>query len=98
MIWTHSHAAYWLVPFIDKSANPLTVILWPKVGEMSTVELQQESPPDQNTWVRAQVTFNNVMQDFLLMLRAQGPEAMGAKLTLAVDRVKVTTGKCGDED
>ena len=77
----------------DGSSNQLTVLAWPYRGKPGKVAIEQESP-DLSTWVRAQVTFKNVDRDFLLMLRARGPRARGAKLTLAVDRVRVTAGRC----
>ena len=69
------------------------MLAWPYRGKPGKVAIEQESP-DLSTWVRAQVTFKNVDRDFLLMLRARGPRARGTKLTLAVDRVRVTAGRC----
>lgn len=79
----------------DGSSNQLTVLAWPYRGKPGKVSIAQESP-DPDTWVRAQVTFKNVDRDFLLMFRARGPRAGAASLTLAVDKVVVTAGRCQD--
>eukprot|EP00092_Neocalanus_flemingeri_P074856 GFUD01092631.1.p1 GENE.GFUD01092631.1~~GFUD01092631.1.p1 ORF type:complete len:564 (-),score=152.43 GFUD01092631.1:25-1716(-) len=71
----------------------LTVLAWPNRGKPGKVSIVQDSP-DQFTWVRAQVTFRNVDRDFLLMFRAKGPQEGEESLTLAVDDVRVTTGRC----
>jgi len=80
----------------DGSDNTLTVLAWPYRGKPGKVTIQQDSP-DLNTWVRAQVTFKNVDRDFLLMFRARGPRSTSADLTLAVDNVLVTAGRCVEE-
>ena len=80
----------------DGSSNQLTVLAWPYRGKPGKVSISQDSP-DRDTWVRAQVTFKNVDRDFLLMFRARGPRARGASLTLAVDRVVVTAGRCQEQ-
>jgi len=80
----------------DGSSNQLTVLAWPYRGKPGKVSISQESP-DRDTWVRAQVTFKNVDRDFLLMFRARGPRARAASLTLAVDRVVVTAGRCQEQ-
>ena len=80
----------------DGSSNKLVVLAWPYRGKPGKVSIAQESP-DRDTWVRAQVTFKNVDRDFLLMFRARGPRARAASLTLAVDRVVVTAGRCQEQ-
>lgn len=77
----------------DGSDNVLTVLAWPYRGKPGKVTIKQESP-DLDTWVRAQVTFKNVDRDFLLMFRARGPRSRGARMTVAVDSVVVTAGRC----
>ena len=53
-----------------------------------------QDSPDEFTWVRAQVTFRNVDQQFLVMFRV-GNQARGEQLLLAVDDVTVLEGACG---
>jgi len=77
----------------DGSDNVLSVLAWPYRGKPGKVTIKQESP-DLDTWVRAQVTFKNVDRDFLLMFRARGPRSRGAQMTIAVDNVVVTAGRC----
>merc|ERR1711976_689683 len=77
----------------DGSDNVLSVLAWPYRGKPGKVTIKQESP-DLDTWVRAQVTFKNVDRDFLLMFRARGPGSRGAQMTVAVDNVVVTAGRC----
>lgn len=75
----------------DGRKTTLTVLAWPNRGKPGKVTIQQDSP-DANTWVRAQVTFKNVDRQFLLMLRARGPRS--GRLMLAVDSVRVSSGRC----
>ena len=65
---------------------------WPRRGKPGRVNVSQDSP-DPFTWVRAQVTFRNVDQQFLVMFRVKN-EAEGGRLLLAVDDVLVTEGAC----
>ena len=73
------------------SKSRLTVLAWPNRGKPGKVTIKEDSP-DSTTWVRAQVTFKNVDRPFLLMMRARGPR--GGRLSLAVDSVLVTSGRC----
>lgn len=65
---------------------------WPRQGKPGRVNVAQDSP-DAFTWVRAQVTFRNVDQQFLVMFRVKN-EAANEPLLLAVDDVLVTEGAC----
>ena len=71
----------------------LKVLAWPNLGKPGKVSIVEDSP-DKFTWVRAQVTFKNVDREFLLMFRARGPLGGEGILTLAVDDIRVTTGRC----
>ena len=65
---------------------------WPRRGKPGRVNVAQDSP-DAFTWVRAQVTFRNVDQQFLVMFRVKNKAEEG-RLLLAVDDVTVTEGAC----
>ena len=73
----------------------MTVFAWPRRGRPGRVNVAQDSP-DEFTWVRAQVTFRNVDQQFLIMFRVTN-KAAGEELLLAVDDVTVTEGACEGE-
>merc|ERR1712037_470122 len=77
------------------SSSVLTVFAWPRKGRPGRVAVVQDSP-DQFTWVRAQVTFRNVDQQFLVMFRVRN-KALEEDLLLAVDDVTVTEGSCNSE-
>jgi hypothetical protein len=79
----------------ESSGGPgshLTVLAWPRRGRPGRVAVAQDSPGT-GAWVRAQVTFRKVNQQFVVMFRA---EARDGTLRLAVDDVRVTEGACGD--
>jgi len=77
------------------SSSVLTVFAWPRKGRPGRVAVVQDSP-DQFTWVRAQVTFRNVDQQFLVMFRVKN-KASEEDLLVAVDDVIVTEGSCNRE-
>ena len=77
------------------SKSVLTVFAWPRRGRPGRVSVAQDSP-DEFTWVRAQVTFRNVDQQFLIMFRVTN-KAAGEELVLAVDDVTVSEGACEGE-
>jgi len=77
------------------SNSVLTVFAWPRKGRPGRVAVVQDSP-DQFTWVRAQVTFRNVDQQFLVMFRVKN-KASEEDLLVAVDDVIVTEGSCSKE-
>lgn len=77
------------------SNSVLTVFAWPRKGRPGRVAVVQDSP-DQFTWVRAQVTFRNVDQQFLVMFRVRN-KALEEDLLVAVDDVTVTEGSCNSE-
>jgi len=77
------------------SSSVLTVFAWPRKGRPGRVAVVQDSP-DQFTWVRAQVTFRNVDQQFLVMFRVKN-KASEEDLLVAVDDVLVTEGSCNKE-
>merc|ERR1711973_353357 len=72
------------------SSSVLTVFAWPRKGRPGRVAVVQDSP-DQFTWVRAQVTFRNVDEQFLVMFRVKN-KASEEDLLVAVDDVLVTEG------
>merc|ERR1719350_2633466 len=74
------------------SSSVLTVFAWPRKGRPGRVAVVQDSP-DQFTWVRAQVTFRNVEEQFLVMIRVKN-KASEEDLLVAVDDVLVTEGSC----
>ena len=65
---------------------------WPRRGKPGRVNVATDSP-DAFTWVRAQVTYRNVDQQFLIMFRVKNKAEEG-RLLLAVDDVTVTEGAC----
>jgi len=71
----------------------LTVLAWPNRGKPGKVSIVQDSP-DPFTWVRAHVTFKKVDREFLLMFRASGQKSGDGTLLLALDDIKVTSGRC----
>jgi len=77
------------------SSSVLTVFAWPRKGRPGRVAVVQDSP-DQFTWVRAQVTFRNVDEQFLVMFRVKN-KASEEDLLVAVDDVLVTEGSCESE-
>ena len=74
------------------SESVLSVFAWPRRGKPGRVNVATDSP-DAFTWVRAQVTFRNVDQQFLVMFRVKNKAEEG-RLLLAVDDVTVTEGAC----
>jgi len=74
------------------SEIPLTVLAWPRTGRPGRVSVVQDSP-DEDTWVRAQVTYRKVDTQFVVMFRARNTGA-GGSLVLAVSDVRVIQGAC----
>jgi hypothetical protein len=50
--------------------------------------------PVQAAWVRAQITFREIDNQFLVMFRARGPDTRDDILRIAVDDVRVVAGVC----
>ncbi|XP_023342239.1 peptidase inhibitor 16 [Eurytemora carolleeae] len=74
---------------------PLTVMAWPFKGKPGKINIIRDSP-DPGTWIRAQVTYRNIDNYFLVMLRGKGPAQTRGKLYLAVDDLTVREGQCDD--
>ena len=78
--------------YIPGSGEPsLSVLAWPTNGQPGVVTIIQNSP-DEFTWIRALVTLRNINNDWSLVVRATGPRS--GRLTVGVDDIKVTEGKC----
>jgi hypothetical protein len=71
---------------------PLQVLAWPFRGRPGKINIFRDSP-DRSTWIRAQVTYRNIDNFFLIMFRGAGSTRYD-NLHLAVDDITVTTGKC----
>ena len=50
--------------------------------------------PGQAAWVRAQITFRKIDNEFLVMFRARGPATRDDILRIALDDVRVVAGVC----
>jgi len=79
--------------FSTGDSVPMTVMAWPFRGKPGKVSIVRDSP-DFNTWVRAQVTYRNIENYFLVMIKSSGPKEKRADLYLAIDDVHITEGKC----
>jgi len=79
--------------FSTGDSVPLTVLAWPYKGKPGKVRILRDSP-DPNTWIRAQVTYRNINNYFLVMLKSSGPQNLLARILLAIDDVTITEGSC----
>ena len=73
--------------------SALTAIAWPYRGKPGKISVFRDSP-GVDGWVRAQITFRQIDNYFLVMFRAGGPPTREDVLYLAVDEVEVTEGVC----
>jgi len=73
--------------------SSLSVVAWPYRGKPGRISVFKDSP-DSSKWVKAQITFRKVDNNFLLMFRGGGPSTTKDNLHLAVDQIKITPGKC----
>jgi len=73
--------------------SSLTVIAWPYKGKPGKISVFRDSP-SKSAWVRAQITFRNIDNYFLVMFRAGGPATREDILHVAVDDVRVVEGVC----
>lgn len=73
--------------------SSLSVVAWPFRGKPGKISVFRDSP-DKASWVRAQITFRKVDNFFLVMFRAGGPSTRRDVLHLAVDEVRISSGKC----
>lgn len=71
----------------------LNVLAWPFRGKPGKISIARDSP-DRATWIRAQVTYRNIDNYFLVMFRSHGPATASGRLYLAIDDVTITAGKC----
>jgi len=72
---------------------PMNVLAWPYNGRPGKVSILRDSP-DLSTWIRAQVTFRNIENFFLMMVKSEGPNK--GQLHLAIDDITVTQGVCSN--
>jgi len=79
--------------FSTEDSVALTVLAWPFKGKPGKVNIIRDSP-DSATWIRAQVTFRNIENYFLVMMRSQGPRNQRGLLQLAIDDVVISAGVC----
>jgi len=77
--------------------SSLSVVAWPYRGKPGRISVFKDSP-DPSKWVKAQITFRKVDNNFLLMFRGGGPSTTKDNLHLAVDQIKITPGKCRRKD
>jgi len=75
----------------SKNKTPLEVLAWPFRGRPGKVNIQRDSP-NENSWIRAEVTFRRVENFFVILFRATSPSAR--KLFVALDDVSVKDGAC----
>jgi len=72
---------------------PLRVLAWPFKGKPGKVNIVRDSP-DTKTWIRAQITYRNIDNYFLVMLKSAGPPERRARMYLAIDDVTIRNGAC----
>jgi len=72
---------------------PLRVLAWPFKGKPGKVNILRDSP-DTKTWIRAQITYRNIDNYFLVMLKSAGPSERTARMYLALDDVIIREGAC----
>ena len=66
---------------------------WPFRGKPGRVYVSKDSPTS-SAWIRAKITFRNLDNVFIVMLRARGPSERENVIYFAVDDVKVVEGAC----
>jgi len=72
---------------------PLRVLAWPFKGKPGKVNILRDSP-DTKTWIRAQITYRNIDNYFLVMLKSAGPPQRSSRMYLALDDVTIREGEC----
>lgn len=77
----------------DGHKSSLQVVAWPFRGKPGKISVFRDSPASL-AWVRAQITFRNIDNMFLVMFRAGGPATRRDTLHLALDQIQVLSGKC----
>jgi hypothetical protein len=80
-----------LHPYLGSGEPSLSVLAWPTNGQPGVVTIIQNLP-DEDTWIRALVPLRNINTDWSLAFWATGPSK--GSLTVGVDDIKVTQGKC----
>jgi len=81
--------------FSQGEVVPMNILAWPYKGRPGKVSIMRSSP-DLSTWIRAQVTFRNIDNYFLVMFKSKGPSRLETELQLAVDDVNITEGACSN--
>jgi len=78
-----------------KESIPMTVLARPRRGQPGKVNIIRDTQSP-NTWGRAQITFRNIDDQFIVMLKAGGPGNVVDWLYLALDEVTITEGECSN--
>lgn len=79
--------------FTTGKSVPLAVLAWPFKGKPGRITIDRDSP-NLSTWIRAQITFRNVDNYFLIMMKSTGPGSLLGRNYLAIDDVTVNEGVC----
>ena len=69
----------------------MQVLAWPVNGRPGKVDIMKNSPRS-TTWIKAQITFRKIDDDFVVVFRATAPNFK--EMDISLDDVLVTEGKC----